>query len=192
MGGICLNHTEKIIEIAFAELLEEKPLSKITVKDIVERCGVNRNTFYYHFQDIPYLLEYTLKKEADWIIKNHCELGSAKDCLTLIVQFIIDHKNAAQHIYRSLNQEVFFHILEDVSFYTVTEYIENVTADIPIDAKDKDVLSRFYKCTLVGIILDWMNADMSYDLLEMFDRINTLYDGTAADVIIKKLNKKIT
>ena len=34
------------------KLLEERPLSKITVKDIVDECGINRNTFYYHFEDI--------------------------------------------------------------------------------------------------------------------------------------------
>ena len=41
--------TKEIIAKTFTELLDEKPMSKITVKDIVERCGVNRNTFYYHF-----------------------------------------------------------------------------------------------------------------------------------------------
>ena len=44
-----------IIE-AFAQLLEERPINKITVKDIVNRCDINRNTFYYHFPDIPSLL----------------------------------------------------------------------------------------------------------------------------------------
>ena len=40
--------TKEIIIRTLFELLNEKPLAKITVKDIVERCGVNRNTFYYH------------------------------------------------------------------------------------------------------------------------------------------------
>lgn len=44
-----MNRTKQAIVNAFWELLDEKPLSKITVKDIVERCQVNRNTFYYHF-----------------------------------------------------------------------------------------------------------------------------------------------
>lgn len=42
--------TKEIIAKTFTELLDEKPMSKITVKDIVERCGVNRNTFYYHLR----------------------------------------------------------------------------------------------------------------------------------------------
>ena len=48
--------TKEIIKDTFWELLEEKPYNKITVQDIVNRCRVNRNTFYYHFQDIPTLM----------------------------------------------------------------------------------------------------------------------------------------
>ena len=44
------------IKNSFIKLLTELPISQITVKDIVEDCGVNRNSFYYHFQDIYDLL----------------------------------------------------------------------------------------------------------------------------------------
>lgn len=39
--------TKQAIINSFLKLLEETPLDKITVKDIVEDCGINRNTFYY-------------------------------------------------------------------------------------------------------------------------------------------------
>ena len=41
--------TKQIIMETFLELLEELPFDKITVTDIVQKCNVNRNTFYYHF-----------------------------------------------------------------------------------------------------------------------------------------------
>ena len=53
--------TKEIIIQTLLELLNEKPLAKITVKDIVERCGVNRNTFYYHFRDIPDVMYFASK-----------------------------------------------------------------------------------------------------------------------------------
>ena len=43
------NFTRKAIKEAFLKLLNQRPLSQITVKDIVEDCGINRNSFYYHF-----------------------------------------------------------------------------------------------------------------------------------------------
>ena len=60
-----MNHTELLIAAAFDRLLEEKPLTKITVKEIVERCGINRNTFYYHFREIPDLQERLAKERSD-------------------------------------------------------------------------------------------------------------------------------
>ena len=51
------NFTKKAIQETFITLLDERPLNKITVKDIVETCGINRNSFYYHFEDLPALLE---------------------------------------------------------------------------------------------------------------------------------------
>ncbi|MGN1277577.1 MAG: TetR family transcriptional regulator, partial [Floccifex sp.] len=58
-----MNRTEKLIMNSFLSLLEKKPYNKITVKDIVEDCQVNRNTFYYHFHDIPDVLEKYLKED---------------------------------------------------------------------------------------------------------------------------------
>ncbi|WP_295208123.1 TetR family transcriptional regulator [Ruminococcus sp.] len=39
-----------------------KPLSKITVSEIVADCNINRKTFYYHFEDVQSLLKWTLEQ----------------------------------------------------------------------------------------------------------------------------------
>ena len=57
-----MERTRGAIVNACIQLLSEKPVNKITVKDIVERCGVNRNTFYYHFHDIPDLAEQMMEE----------------------------------------------------------------------------------------------------------------------------------
>lgn len=49
--------TRKAIIQTFREMLEKSPLDKITVTNIIERCGINRNTFYYYFRDIYDLLD---------------------------------------------------------------------------------------------------------------------------------------
>lgn len=57
--------TKKLLADGLKELLEKKTLDKITVKELVATCGVNRQTFYYNFQDIYELLEWFLwKKES--------------------------------------------------------------------------------------------------------------------------------
>ena len=66
--------TKEIIRDAFWELLEEKPYNKITVQDIVNRCQVNRNTFYYHFQDIPALMEESVQEWMEDVIHRYGNL----------------------------------------------------------------------------------------------------------------------
>ena len=60
--------TKKAIRKTFMELLEEKPLDKITVKDIVERCDINRGTFYYYYSDIFALVEDVFETELEQIL----------------------------------------------------------------------------------------------------------------------------
>ena len=48
--------TRKAIMQSFLKLVDQRPINKVTIKDIVEDCGINRNTFYYHFSDIPALI----------------------------------------------------------------------------------------------------------------------------------------
>lgn len=58
---ISLN-TKKALSSALKETMRHKAFSKITVKEIIEHCDVNRNTFYYHFDDIYALLRWTLER----------------------------------------------------------------------------------------------------------------------------------
>ena len=41
--------TQQALRHSLLVLLERQPLDKITVKMLVDACGVSRNTFYYHF-----------------------------------------------------------------------------------------------------------------------------------------------
>lgn len=52
-----VRYTRMIIEQCFLALLEEKPVSKITVTELCEKAQINRATFYKHYQDVPQLLE---------------------------------------------------------------------------------------------------------------------------------------
>ncbi len=56
--------TKRAIQESFKKLLSNQPLDKITVKNITDDCGVNRNTFYYHYSDIYQLLEEIFLTEA--------------------------------------------------------------------------------------------------------------------------------
>lgn len=65
--------TKLVIMRVFENLLSVKPLEKITVKDITDQCGISRNTFYYHYQDIYQVF----KAYIDYSLGRNIQISSA-------------------------------------------------------------------------------------------------------------------
>lgn len=169
--------TKRAIKASFLKLLNDRPLEKITVKDIVEDCGINRNTFYYHFQDIPALLAEVIREEADRIIKTNAGNTSLEDCLAVAVEFSIENKKAVYHIYNSVNRAQFEQYLDRICQYVVEKYIDTVFADMKVKPDDKVILIRFYKYEIFGQIIAWLNDGMRYDVCAQFKRLCELKHG---------------
>ena len=87
--------TKRAIRASFLKLLNERPLNKITVKDIVEDCGINRNSFYYHYTDIPALAEEIVKDEAARIVQEYPTVDSLEQCLEIAVEFALQNRKPA-------------------------------------------------------------------------------------------------
>ena len=166
--------TKEIIIRTLFELLNEKPLAKITVKDIVERCGVNRNTFYYHFRDISDVVESALLREVDNAFEHPVEVDSMLECLEVLVKLIGENKKAMLHIYCSVQRETFTSVLDKMCQYVIKQYI----------------VHNFYKCVMIGVILDWMDHRMSYDLTEYAEKLRELYENTFEKTLEKVAGTK--
>lgn len=97
--------TKKAIMETFLRLMEKKPLEKITVRDLVDECGINRNTFYYYFQDIYAVLE----EYCDQVVTDLPKDGSIFDTVSAlyrkIEQFVSEHHRAAKSLAFSLGFE---------------------------------------------------------------------------------------
>ena len=95
-------------------MLEERPLSNITVKDIVEKCGINRNSFYYHYQDIPALIEEIVKEEAEQILEKYPSVSTIVECFDALIEFAWHIVFLAHHFFKQQkfpigDQSVFHH-----------------------------------------------------------------------------------
>ena len=165
MEVIPMNDRKMMIMKAFWELLEENPYNKISVRLIVERCGINRNTFYYYFQDIPALVEEILNGKIDLLIEKHCRVGSLEECLSLLADFFMKNQKITMHLYRSLPRDVFISHLDRLVYRMTDMYLENIATALKLQIENKELVVRFFKCLLVGSILDWLECGMNYDLL---------------------------
>jgi AcrR family transcriptional regulator len=155
------NFTRNAIREAFIKLLEERPFTEITVKDIAETCGINRNSFYYHYQDIPALLEEIAMEAADEFIQKYPTVNSMVECFDALIEFASQHKRAIMHIFRSVNREVFEHYLMVVSEHFVRVYVDTALEGRPIGEPDREAIIRYYKCVCFGLTIDWLGGGMN-------------------------------
>lgn len=103
-------YTKQAIKNSFLKLLNDRPLNQVTVKAIVEDCGINRNTFYYHFTDIPSLATEIITERADQIIRQYANPDSPEACLNAAVQFMTE-KPARGHAYVPFDQPRYRRVL---------------------------------------------------------------------------------
>lgn len=184
------NFTEKAIQASFIKLLNEYPLSQITIKKIVEDCGINRNSFYYHFSDLPALIEEIIEEEIDRIIQDHPTIESFEECLDVAISFGLQNKRAAYHIFNSINRDILEKYLLNMCQYAVTKYIDTMSSGMSVKEEDKALIIRFYKCECFGQIIEWMNNGMKDDILEQFHRFCDISKGMTADLLRRSAEKQ--
>ena len=98
--------TKRAIGYAFKDLLKEKSFNKITITDIANNCAINRQTFYYHFQDIKDLVEWLCIDEVDNILNKNDECEKWEDKFLMIFKVILKEKEVVENIYHSVSVEV--------------------------------------------------------------------------------------
>ena len=182
-SGERMNQTKKIIKDTFWELLEEKPYNKITVKDIVNRCQVNRNTFYYYFQDIPTLMIDSMEGWMEEVIQQYGSFTSPVDCLTYMADECMKRKRAFLNLFRFVQKETFLVGLNKMGDDIIRIYVDKMGENKHISKKEEDIFIRCYKCVFVGSLLDWLEEGASYDLIEFYEELCKVFAGSGKRIV---------
>lgn len=177
--------TETAIKQSLLKLLEERPLSSITVKDIVEDCGINRNSFYYHYHDIPSLLEEIITDEAMKITSEYRTFDSMEDCMMSAVDFALEHRRAVLHIYNSVSRDVYEDYLWKILLHLVNEQLKVLCTDAKPEGEDREIIVSSVSCLFFGMISKWMREGMTDDIRSRFTRFWELYGGVTESIIRK-------
>lgn len=180
--------TKQAIRNSFIKLLNERPVSQIRIKDIVEDCGINRNSFYYHYQDLPSMIEEIILDEAEAIVRRHPTVDSIEECLDLAASFALENRRAAMHLYHSANRDVFERHLWRVCEYVVNTYISTSFAEYSMREEDRRIIVRQYKWQCFGAVIDWLDGGMKDDIQKDFYRLCQLKKGMLEEMIRRSVS----
>ncbi len=183
------NETRNAIKMALIRLLDERPVSQITVKDIVTACGINRNTFYYHYQGIPELIEEIADDEAEAIIRRHPTADTLADCVADLIRAALEKKRAVQHIYDSASRVICEQYMWAVCEHLVQVQLTAILNGRRLPEDDWHVLNRYYACLAFGAASKWLALGMREDVLPDLCRIAQLQRGSLEEMITRSLGE---
>lgn len=180
------NFTSRVIKDSFLRLLYRRPLKEITVRMIVEECGINRNSFYYHFQDIPALLDEIFKDKIDALMKKYPDIQIFEECFTAAIADILGDKKLVRHIYYGAqSKESFERFLLNTCDYLVCSYIDVVSTGMNISENDRNIIVGLYRSECFGFVYEWLLGGMKDDVLSSFHRVCELHSGMMEQVLCR-------
>lgn len=129
---------------ALKKLVNYKAFSKITVGDIVAECGLNRNSFYYHFENLFDLLYWTYDQEIKNIVTSFQNANADyTQSFEFILSYIDQNINLCQAAYESLGENDLENMIERDLKLFLTVSVAHITDELKIE------ISEDYKNFLV-------------------------------------------
>lgn len=177
--------TKKALSSAFRELLETKPISKITISDITDKAGVNRHTFYYHFNDINDMLAWSFATKIKELLEDHISYDNWEDAFMVLLDFCtkqrkfilaIFHSESKDHVLRQLNEWVYT-LLRNV--------LEEQSVGMHVYESDKDYIARFYQYGFVGMLTSWLENGMMEEPAQIIKQLGILVHGDLKDALTR-------
>ena len=176
--------TQKFIMSTFMQLLENESLDKITVRDIVEECEINRNTFYYHYSDIYDLLDDVFRVETEKFLEQDVDDNTTfGEEYARAAQFVLKYRKAILHIYDSKKRDVLEKYLETLAFSFINRFVKKESEGYALSDDDVDYITGFYTHAIVGNTIEWIKRKLPSGQEKFIERTAGTFNATVKDMI---------
>ena len=172
--------TKRALEQSLKNLLLKKPLTKITVGDITEDCGINRMTFYYHFKDIYDLVEWSCLEDAKRALEEKKTYDTWQQGFLQIFKAVQENKPFILNVYRCVHREQVEKYLQPLVDQLLLNVINEEADGITVRDEDKQFIAQVYSYMFIGLMLDWIKDDMREDPQQIVEKLSKLIKGSVS------------
>ena len=169
--------TKRALAASLKSLLAQKALSKITIADITEDCGINRMTFYYHFQDIYDLIDWICQEEGGRALRGRKDYATWQEGFTALCRAVVENRAFIEGVYHSVQREQIENYLGRVIFGLLLDVVRELSGPRRISREDQAYIANFYKHAFVGVMLDWVKGGMKEPPEEVVGRVSRMSHG---------------
>ena len=150
--------TKKELAAALKKLMAAKPINKITVRELVAECGINRNSFYYHFDDIYALFKWMVEAEAVEIVKQYDLMMDYHEVIHFVLDYVENNQYLLTNAYNAIGQAGLkrFLYLDFISCLgtLIDQGAHRLGAALDLDYRS--FLCAFYAEAIAGTLLDYI------------------------------------
>ena len=155
------NGTKVALASALRQMMMIKPIDKITVKDIVEICGVNRQTFYYHFDDVDDLLEWVFEDDAERVLPKEVVYDRWLEDVMTFMDYLESNSVFTLNVYNSNSRLYMLRYLKEKMKACIRSFAVIVSKEMSITQQDFEFVVEFYADCAIGFIAHWMDYGMT-------------------------------
>lgn len=152
--------TKRAIAQGFKELMRHKSFEKITISDITKTCGLNRQTFYYHFQDKFELINWIYYNEAILPLTEGLSFDTWSDHIFQLLNLMKQEAYFYENALHEGGQHEFQNYLLCVARELFSGIIERIAQNTTIELEDRQFIADFFAFGIVGVIVAWAKNGM--------------------------------
>lgn len=175
--------TKRLFASTLKRLLQTQPLDHITVTEIAQGCGVNRQTFYYHFHDIYDLVSWIYLNEADAALGEERTHDTWQHGMLAILQYLKDNRDFVVKTIHSIDASYTQRYLREQTDRLLADVVAEEAQGRHVSMRDQAFIARFYSSGFVGLVLDWIDDGMREDPERLVARLDLVIHGDLASAI---------
>lgn len=180
--------TKSALADALRQMMEVKPIAKITVKDLVDICNVNRQTFYYHFDDVYDLLEWVFEEDANRVLPKEVVYEHWQEDVMFFFQYLYENASFTLNVYHSGSRLYMLRYLKGRLESCIRSFADIVSEGMNIDKQDYDFVIEFYSNGIIGLITQWLDLEMRVPKVITKERLLRVLDNSVENMMSRFQN----
>lgn len=184
--------TKKKLATSLKKFMMSKSLNKITVTDIIKDCGVNRKTFYYHFENIYDLLKWILEQEAFQVVKNFDLMVDYKEAILFVINYVEDNAHILACAYDTLGREEMRHFLYQDFISIVKTIIDNVEKELGlcVEKEFKHFVCNLCTEAIAGTLIEWFKNPQKQYKNQLVEYLSIIFRSLLPEILKNSPNNK--
>ena len=164
-------NTERMLADSLKKLMKTKPFSKISVRELTEDCGVNRKTFYYHFENMEALLRWSMEHDAFDAFPGIESCADPEELVAFVIRYADSHRRMLVNAFGALSGELMHQQLYNASHRVIRLQIEQLEAarGSAFPEPRREFALEFYSEAFGSNLLRYLQRKLPYTRQEMTD-----------------------